>query len=358
MSDQFLADINTPFFMEAENDYEMDCDYIEFTPENLLKIHEDILSLEADREAARETDRYEAEFGADGTRVFRETEDLAEDDSEIESLTDEELDALPISTVKDGEVVTYPNAEALLDDQEEALASPPQVKRASKVAPHVLHPEINTEYRTNFQIESDDIGMGTPLERFYHNIRAIQLLNKLDAESRLATPTEQRVLADYVGWGGLSEFFKEDNPHYTELKNVLSDEEYASARESTLTAFYTPPVVIKAVYSALENMHFQTGNVLEPSCGIGNFMGLVPESMNDAKFYGVELDSISGRIAQQLYQKTASRCRALRVQICPTASLTPQSAMSPSGSSRYPTSAMTSTTSSFTTISSPALWIR
>lgn len=227
------------------------------------------------------------------------------DTQETEAIPDEEMDALPISTVKDGKVVTYPNAEVLLDDQEEALAPPPQVTRASKVAPHVLHPEINTEYRTNFQIESDDIGVGTPLERFYHNIRAIQLLNKLDAESRLATPTEQRVLADYVGWGGLSEFFKEDNPHYTELKDVLSDEEYASARESTLTAFYTPPIVIKAVYSALENMHFQTGNVLEPSCGIGNFMGLVPESMNDAKFYGVELDSISGRIAQQLYQKNS-----------------------------------------------------
>ena len=229
------------------------------------------------------------------------------DTQETEAIPDEELDALPISTVKDGEVVTYPNAEALLDDQkaEAPLAPPLQVKRPSKIAPHVLHPEINTEYRTNFQIESDDIGVGTPLERFYHNIRAIQLLNKLDAESRLATPTEQRVLADYVGWGGLSEFFKEDNPHYTELKNVLSDEEYASARESTLTAFYTPPVVIKAVYSALENMHFQTGNVLEPSCGIGNFMGLVPESMNGAKFYGVELDSISGRIAQQLYQKNS-----------------------------------------------------
>ena len=227
------------------------------------------------------------------------------DTQETEAISDEELDALPISTVKDGEVVTYSNAEALLDDQEEALAPPPQVKKPSRVVPHVLHQEINTEYRTNFQIESDDIGVGTPLERFYHNIRAIQLLNKLDAESRLATPTEQRVLADYVGWGGLSEFFKEDNPHYTELKNVLSDEEYASARESTLTAFYTPPVVIKAVYSALENMHFQTGNVLEPSCGIGNFMGLVPESMNDAKFYGVELDSISGRIAQQLYQKNS-----------------------------------------------------
>lgn len=228
-----------------------------------------------------------------------------QDVQEPEAVSDEELDALPISTVKDGEVVTYSNAEALLDDQEEALAPPLQVKRPSKIAPHVLHPEINTEYRTNFQIESDDIGMGTPLERFYHNIRAIQLLNKLDAESRLATPTEQRVLADYVGWGGLSEFFKEDNPHYAELKDVLSDEEYASARESTLTAFYTPPVVIKAVYSALENMHFQTGNVLEPSCGIGNFMGLVPESMNDAKFYGVELDNISGRIAQQLYQKNS-----------------------------------------------------
>ena len=227
------------------------------------------------------------------------------DTQETEAIPDEELDALPISTVKDGEVVTYPNAEALLDDQEEALAPPPQVKKHSRVVPHVLHPEINTEYRTNFQIESDDIGVGTPLERFYHNIRAIQLLNKLDAESRLATPTEQRVLADYVGWGGLSEFFKEDNPHYTELKAVLSDEEYASARESTLTAFYTPPVVIKAVYSALENMSFQTGNVLEPSCGVGNFMGLVPESMNGAKFYGVELDSVSGRIAQQLYQKNS-----------------------------------------------------
>ena len=228
-----------------------------------------------------------------------------QDAQETEAIPDEELDALPISTVKDGEVVTYPNAKALLDDQEEALAPPPQVKRPTKIVPHVLHPEINTEYRTNFQIENDDIGVGTPLERFYHNIRAIQLLNKLDAENRLATPTEQRVLADYVGWGGLSGFFKEDNPHYTELKSVLSDEEYASARESTLTAFYTPPVVIKAVYRALENMHFQTGNVLEPSCGIGNFMGLVPESMNDAKFYGVELDSISGRIAQQLYQKNS-----------------------------------------------------
>ena len=243
---------------------------------------------------------------ADDVEADRE-EQQAPSVQETEFLSDEELDTLPISTVKDGEVVIYPNAEALLDGQEAeaSLAPPPQAKRSSKVQPHVLHPEINTEYRTNFRIENDDIGVGTPLERFYHNIRAIQLLNKLDAENRLATPTEQRVLADYVGWGGLSEFFKEENPHYSELKNVLPDEEYASARESTLTAFYTPPVVIKAVYSALENMSFQTGNVLEPSCGIGNFMGLVPESMNCAKFYGVELDSVSGRIAQQLYQRSS-----------------------------------------------------
>ena len=192
-----------------------------------------------------------------------------------------------------------------LAERDKPIAPPPQKQRSGKVTPHVLLPEINTEYRTNFRIERDDIGVGTPLERFYHNRMAIQLLKKLEDEHRLADTNEQRILADYVGWGGLSDYFKEDNPHYQELKELLTGDEYASARESTLTAFYTPPVVIKAVYSALENMHFRTGNVLEPSCGIGNFMGLVPESMASAKFYGVELDSISGRIAQQLYQNSS-----------------------------------------------------
>ena len=205
-----------------------------------------------------------------------------------------------------------PDIEGLVDQLKEKLAErdkpiapPPQKQRGGKVTPHVLLPEINTEYRTNFRIERDDIGVGTPLERFHHNRMAIQLLKKLEDEHRLADTNEQRILADYVGWGGLSDYFKEDNPHYQELKELLTEDEYASARESTLTAFYTPPVVIKAVYSALENMHFRTGNVLEPSCGIGNFMGLVPESMASAKFYGVELDSISGRIAQQLYQNSS-----------------------------------------------------
>ena len=205
-----------------------------------------------------------------------------------------------------------PEIEGLVDQLKEKLAvrdkpiaPPPQKQRGGKVTPHVLLPEINTDYRTNFRIERDDIGVGTPLERFHHNRMAIQLLKKLEDEHRLADTNEQRILADYVGWGGLSDYFKEDNPHYQELKELLTEDEYASARESTLTAFYTPPVVIKAVYSALENMHFRTGNVLEPSCGIGNFMGLVPESMASAKFYGVELDSISGRIAQQLYQNSS-----------------------------------------------------
>ena len=186
--------------------------------------------------------------------------------------------------------------------EETPLAPPPQkVKR--DLTPHILYPEIKSDYRTNFKIEDDDIGVGTPLERFRHNIMAIQLLHKLEDEHRLADTNEQRILSDYVGWGGLAEFFEETNPHYNELRAVLNDEELASARESTLTAFYTPPVVIKSIYQALENMGFKNGNILEPSCGIGNFMGLIPDSMSESKIYGVELDSISGRIAQQLYQR-------------------------------------------------------
>lgn len=196
-------------------------------------------------------------------------------------------------------------AEEAFEKQQETDLAPPQPVRKLKESPHVLLPEITSEYRTNFRIENDDIGVGTPLERFHHNIMAIQLLKKLEDEHRLADSNEQRILADYVGWGGLSEFFREDNPHYLELKVVLTEEEYAAARESSLTAFYTPPVVIKGMYQALENMNFRNGNILEPSCGIGNFMGLLPDSMQNSQFYGVELDTISGRIAQQLYQRNS-----------------------------------------------------
>ncbi len=194
----------------------------------------------------------------------------------------------------------------LLREQEntEPLA-PPAPQRQKPEASHRLLPEISDERRLNFRIENDDVGVGTPLERFHHNIMAIQLLKKLENENRLADSNEQIVLSDYVGWGGLSEFFEEQNPHHDELVAVLTEEEYIAARASSLTAFYTPPVVIRAMYQALENMDFQSGNILEPSCGIGNFMGLLPDSMQTSQIYGVELDSISGRIAQQLYQKNS-----------------------------------------------------
>lgn len=186
---------------------------------------------------------------------------------------------------------------------EELLAPPPEKKVRQELNPYVLYPEIKSDYRTNFVIDNDEIGAGTPLERFRHNIMAIQLLHKLEEEHRLADTNEQRILSDYVGWGGLADFFNEDNPHFNELRVVMNDEEFNSARESTLTAFYTPPVVIKSIYQALKNMGFKNGNILEPSCGIGNFMGLIPDSMSESKIYGVELDSLTGRMAQQLYQR-------------------------------------------------------
>ena len=177
--------------------------------------------------------------------------------------------------------------------------------RKQNNATSVLYPEINNDYRTNFHIDTDELGAGTPLERYYNNINAIRLLKKLNSEHRLATPTEQVILSQYVGWGGLPQFFEQSNSHYNELKDLLTDSEYTSARESTLTAFYTPPTVISAVYKVLENMNFKNGNLLEPSCGIGNFIGMLPITMQDSKVYGVELDTISAGIAQQLYQKSS-----------------------------------------------------
>ena len=157
----------------------------------------------------------------------------------------------------------------------------------------------------NYRITDDHIGEGAPLERFQRNLDAIRTLKTVEAENRSATAEEQAVLAQYVGWGGLADFFDEKNPRYNELKDLLTDAEYAAARESTLTAFYTPPVVIRGIYAALGQMGFTQGNILEPSCGIGNFLGMLPENMSGSKLYGVELDDLSGRIARQLYQKSS-----------------------------------------------------
>lgn len=162
--------------------------------------------------------------------------------------------------------------------------------------------------KRDYRITDDALGAGGPKERFQNNIAAIRLLIQLEQEGRLATSDEQEILAKYVGWGGLSEAFDEDNAawhdEYGELKGLLSEEEYASARESTLTAFYTPPVVIRAMYGAMKRLGLKNANVLEPSCGIGHFFGMLPDDMQSCKLYGVEIDSISGRIAKQLYQNS------------------------------------------------------
>ena len=181
-------------------------------------------------------------------------------------------------------------------DEPTAVLTPPKKKKRNALA----YP-LDADGR-NYRITDDHIGEGAPLERFQRNLDAIRTLK---AENRTATAEEQAVLAQYVGWGGLAGFFDEKNARYGELKDLLTDAEYAAARESTLTAFFTPPVVIRGIYAALGQMGFTQGNILEPSCGIGNFLGMLPESMSGSKLYGVELDDLSGRIARQLYQKSS-----------------------------------------------------
>ena len=183
-----------------------------------------------------------------------------------------------------------------------------QGEPAKKAQSYDLYPEVSGQNRHQYQIMEEVPEYGSAKEKFRANIAAIQLLKKCENEHRYATPEEQEILAKYVGWGGLSDAFDPKKSawaaEYLELQTVLSEEEYESARESTLTAFYTPPIVIKSMYQALENMGLKSGNILEPSCGVGNFIGMKPESFSDCKMYGVELDSVSGRIAAQLYQKS------------------------------------------------------
>ena len=201
-----------------------------------------------------------------------------------EPTPDEELDKLPISVEVNGEWQTFPDAAAA----DEALNAEPMPEAAG-----------------NFHITDDNLGVGGPKQKFARNIEAIQTLRTLEQEHRGATAEEQQVLSQYVGWGGLADVFdpnKENwSAEYTQLKGLLTEEEYAAARASTLNAHYTSPVVIRAIYDAVEKMGFQSGNILEPSMGIGNFFGMLPSGMADSRLYGVELDSITGRIAQKLY---------------------------------------------------------
>ena len=214
-----------------------------------------------------------------------------------EWLTEQDIDNYE-SQMTDGPELSHPQKE------EPAPLAPKRVRR-ERITFAPLHPEIPREQRHDFHITDDALGHGTPGEKFAANVRAIRCLKRIEAEERLATPEEQEILSRYVGWGGLPQCFEETHSKYAELKSLLDEDEYAAARASSLTAFYTPPVVIRGIYKALAQMGFQQGNLLEPACGTGNFIGLLPADMAGSKAYGVELDSISGRIAQQLYQNAS-----------------------------------------------------
>ena len=209
---------------------------------------------------------------------------LRQEEPDVSELTDEELDELPISTVIDGEVQTFPDAAAL----DEALNAEPAPEPAG-----------------NFRITDDHLGEGGAKQKYARNIEAIRTLFKLEQEHRGATAEEQQVLSQYVGWGGLADAFDPGKDSwakvYAELKGLLSEDEYAAARSSTLNAHYTSPTVIRSIYDAVERMGFHSGNILEPSMGVGNFFGMLPDTMADSRLYGVELDSITGRIAKKLY---------------------------------------------------------
>ena len=194
---------------------------------------------------------------------------------------------------------TAPEAPA---EEETILPAPKPKRERVRFAP--LYPEIPAGQRHDFHITDRELGVGSKAEKYAANVAAIRTLQRVEQENRLAAPEEQETLSRYVGWGGLADCFDEKHSRYAELKALLTEEEYAAARASSLTAFYTPPVLIDAIYKALAQMGLESGNLLEPACGVGNFIGMLPDSMGDCKVYGVELDSISGRIARQLYQNS------------------------------------------------------
>ena len=243
---------------------------------------------------------------------------VAESGGELEDLLNPEFPPEQMQLIADvqnrTDAISRAAAEEALEPLTQQPMTPAEVNNARRKHNLPLDSEAETELPAqpkqepmNFRITDDDLGAGGPKAKYKANVEAIRVLQTLDAEQRQATAEEQEILSRYVGWGGIPQAFDEKNAdwakEYAELKSLLPADEYSEARASTLNAFYTSPTVIKAMYEALSNMGLSKGNVLEPSCGVGNFMGLVPESMENIKMYGVELDNVSGRIAQQLYQK-------------------------------------------------------
>ena len=300
LQDMALADLRMPIFREeplsvVRELYEQQDEALDAAPEKAVdyKVGDDVIvdlptrTIEGKIGYVGETD-VRIDTSAQGQSWDNEVINKQQFEDGLRQvmleLTDEELDELPISAVMDGKVQTFPDAAAL----DEALNAEPMPEPAG-----------------NFHITDDHLGEGGAKQKYARNIEAIRTLFKLEQEHRGATAEEQQVLSQYVGWGGLADVFdpnKENwSAEYTQLKGLLTEEEYAAARASTLNAHYTSPVVIRAIYDAVEKMGFQSGNILEPSMGIGNFFGMLPSGMADSRLYGVELDSITGRIAQKLY---------------------------------------------------------
>ncbi len=282
IADQTLADVGTKWFEEAENAFSQTPDYTECTPE----------TMEALIETAERSDMIATNIGKVPIEDYREIVAVQNGFDSYDEMYNEGI------RIGNG-----------YDKEPEPIVPAWEKKKKEKVKSFDLHPDVSMAERNNFDLRSNPVEQVGKKERFRRNAEAIRVLKECEFENRFATPEEQLVLSKYVGWGGLPEAFDENNSawadEFVELYTLLSPEEYASARESTLTAFYTPPAVINAIYKAMEQMGFREGNLLEPSCGIGNFIGMLPKSMENAKVYGVELDTVSAGIAQQLYQKSS-----------------------------------------------------
>ena len=328
IANQELADVGTEWFEEAESQFSQQPDFTDCTKATMqslvtavsevpvfdreteilysvlgrLKIDDIALSYDENGLVARDSDN--EWHGAEFYHFLVDEAFVFEDDGSVLGIRPDLLD--------DFKALSEHNGVEVKDNREkepEPIIPVWEQNKKSKVKSFDLHPDIPMSERHNFDLANNQVEEVNKKERFHRNYAAIKVLKDCQSENRFATPDEQKILSRYVGWGGIPEAFDERagawHTEYAMLKNILTPEEYASARESTLTAFYTPPEVSTAIYKVLEQMGFQEGNLLEPSCGIGNFIGMLPKSMENAKVYGVELDTISAGIAQQLYQKSS-----------------------------------------------------
>ena len=282
IANQELADVGTEWFEDAEREFHKTPDLTDCTS----------ATMEALIENAERADMVATNIGNVPIEDYRE---IVATQNGFDSYEEMYNEGIRIGNGYDKEL--------------EPIVPAWEQKKKSKVKSFDLHPDIPMSERHNFDLANNQVEEVNKKERFHRNYAAIKVLKDCQSENRFATPDEQKILSRYVGWGGIPEAFDERagawHTEYAMLKNILTPEEYASARESTLTAFYTPPEVINAIYKAMEQMGFREGNLLEPSCGIGNFIGMLPRSMENAKVYGVELDNVSAGIAQQLYQKSS-----------------------------------------------------